>query len=138
MANDSEILIKNVEAQLKRLLDQLSDLEEMKENMDALEYDEEMGNTLEQVELFESSLKKMDTGALVSVAAKAQMAIQEAIRSSRGDQSTMSSQLFADMDAKAREATAKASKAQQDKALASNFVSTASGEMVIKDDKVGR
>jgi TATA-box binding protein (TBP) (component of TFIID and TFIIIB) len=134
MANDSEILIKNVEAQLKRLLDQLSDLEEMKEEMDASEYDEEMGNTLEQVELFESSLKKMDTGALVSVAAKAQMAIQEAIRSSR-DQS---SQLFADMDAKAREATAKASKAQQDKALASNFVSTASGEMVMKDDKVGR
>ena len=103
--------------------------------MDASEYDEEMGNTLEQVELFESSLKKMDTGALVSVAAKAQMAIQEAIRSSRGDQS---SQLFADMDAKAREATAEASKAQQDKALASNFVSTASGEMVIKDDKIGR
>ena len=78
----------------------------------------------------------MDTGALVSVAAKAQMVIQEAIRSSRGDH--QSSQLFADMDAKAREATAKASKAQQDKALASNFVSTASGEMVIKDDKVGR
>ena len=49
MANDSEILIKNVEAQLKRLLDQLSDLEEMKEDMDASEYDEEMGNTLEQV-----------------------------------------------------------------------------------------
>jgi hypothetical protein len=122
-AKESERLVKNVQDQLKRLIQQLTDLEELKEELDEDEYAAEKAATLEQITEFEASLGKMTAsgqGALVSVAAGAQLAIQAIIKAQRDGNAT---KLFTDMDAAAKAASASAAKVQTDATLASNFVS---------------
>ncbi|XP_002158224.1 protein LZIC [Hydra vulgaris] len=78
---ETEKLHHKLEAQLDRLVNQLSDLEECKEDMDKNEYEETKQDTLEQLREFEISLKKMIEGniTLVDEFNGIQIAIQAAI-----------------------------------------------------------
>ncbi|KAN0038837.1 hypothetical protein ACTA71_001029 [Dictyostelium dimigraforme] len=71
----------NIEEQLNRLLTQLQDIEELKEDISQEEYDETKKDTLEQMKEFEQSLKKMMSGdmTLVSELGGVQLAIQAAV-----------------------------------------------------------
>ncbi|KYR00391.1 leucine zipper and ICAT like protein [Tieghemostelium lacteum] len=71
----------NIEEQLNRLLSQLQDLEELKEEISEEEYNESKKDTLEQMKEFEQSLKKMMSGdmTLVSELGSVQLAIQAAV-----------------------------------------------------------
>ena len=55
-------LRSNMEAQRDRLLDQLADLEECKDDLEQAEYDEQRKETLEQLKEFEADLTKMAAG----------------------------------------------------------------------------
>ena len=72
----------NIEDQLNRLLTQLSDLEEMRDELDADEYEATRKETYEQLKEFELSLEKILKGniTLVSEIGSVQLRIQEAIR----------------------------------------------------------
>ena len=72
----------NIEDQLNRLLTQLSDLEEMKDELDNEEYEQTRQDTMEQLKDFEQSLQKILEGniTLVSEIGNTQIRIQEAIR----------------------------------------------------------
>jgi hypothetical protein len=80
-------LKKNIEGQLARLMTQLSDLEEMKEDMEPEEYDSERQATLDQLQEFEKSLEKMLEGNISLVdeigamQLKIQIATKEAVQS---------------------------------------------------------
>ena len=77
-------LRKNVESQLERLLTQLSDLEDMKAELDEGEYESTRNETIQQMKEFEETLDKLMKGdmTLVSSIGSVQLAIQAAIRSS--------------------------------------------------------
>ena len=62
MSAQTDALRKNLNVQLDRLLEQLTDLDQMKEEMDADEYKEARQNTVEQLEDFGKSLEKMKSG----------------------------------------------------------------------------
>ena len=55
-------LRENMEAQRDRLLDQLTDLEELKDELEPEEYEESKKDTIEQLKEFEASLQKMTKG----------------------------------------------------------------------------
>ena len=62
MAGQTDVLRKNLHAQLDRLLDQLADLDQTKDEMDAEEYKEARQDTVDQLEDFGKSLEKMKSG----------------------------------------------------------------------------
>ncbi|KYO31498.1 protein LZIC isoform B [Alligator mississippiensis] len=74
-------LKQNLEEQLDRLMQQLQDLEECREELDADEYEETKKETLEQLSEFNESLKKIMSGnmTLVDELSGMQLAIQAAI-----------------------------------------------------------
>jgi hypothetical protein len=55
-------LIKNVELQLTRLLTQLQDCEDLKEDLDPEEYETTRQETLQQLKEFQTSLNSMIRG----------------------------------------------------------------------------
>lgn len=57
-----EALRANVEAQLERLISQLQDLEELRDELDAEEYESTKKETKEQLVEFQESLEKMAAG----------------------------------------------------------------------------
>ena len=77
-------LRKNMEAQRDRLLDQLTDIEEMKEELDVDEYEATKKDTLDQLKEFETSLAKMVAGdmTLQSELEATRMAVRAAISES--------------------------------------------------------
>ncbi|KAI1309397.1 Protein LZIC [Halotydeus destructor] len=79
--DETNQLRSNLEDQLDRLVAQLSDLEECKNDMDADEYEESKKETLEQVEEFSKSLEKLSKGnlTLIDSVNSMQLAIQAAI-----------------------------------------------------------
>lgn len=74
-------LRQNMEEQLDRLMQQLADLEECREDLDDDEYEETKKETLEQLSEFNDSLKKIMSGdmTLVDELSGMQLAIQAAI-----------------------------------------------------------
>ncbi|EGC30735.1 hypothetical protein DICPUDRAFT_157489 [Dictyostelium purpureum] len=74
-------LKNNIEEQLNRLLAQLEDIEELKDDISQEEYDETKEDTLNQMKEFEQSLKKMMSGdmTLVSELGSLQLALQATI-----------------------------------------------------------
>lgn len=74
-------LKQNLEEQLDRLMQQLQDLEECRDDLDAEEYEETKKETLEQLSEFNDSLKKIMSGnmTLVDDLSGMQLAIQAAI-----------------------------------------------------------
>lgn len=74
-------LRQNMEEQLDRLMQQLADLEECREDLDDEEYEETKKETLEQLNEFNDSLKKIMSGdmTLVDELSGMQLAIQAAI-----------------------------------------------------------
>ncbi|XP_066251138.1 protein LZIC-like [Euwallacea similis] len=78
---ETEKLKQNVENQLDRLLEQLSDLESCKDSLDSLEYDETKEETMEQLKELNESLTKLVNGniSLVSSLGAIQLATQAAI-----------------------------------------------------------
>lgn len=75
-------LRSNIEDHLNRLLTQLSDLEEMKDDLDDDEYEQTRKETMDQLQEFEVSLQKILEGniTLVSDIGSVQLRIQDAIR----------------------------------------------------------
>lgn len=55
-------LRKNIQDQLNRLVSQLEDLENEKEGLDAEEYEEMRGETLQEMKVFETQMEKMLSG----------------------------------------------------------------------------
>lgn len=62
MSAQTDVLRKNLHAQLDRLLDQLADLDQIKGEMDVNEYNEARQDTVDQLEDFGKSLEKMKSG----------------------------------------------------------------------------
>jgi hypothetical protein len=82
-SGETNKLKANVEDQLNRLLTQLQDLEDMREDLDDDEYESTKEETLEQMKEFEISLNNMVSGnlSLVSEIGNVQLKIQSAIKS---------------------------------------------------------
>lgn len=59
---EADALCNNLHAQLDRLLEQLTDLDQIKADMDTDEYNEARQDTVDQLEAFSKSLEKMKTG----------------------------------------------------------------------------
>eukprot|EP00009_Paramoeba_aestuarina_P005146 CAMPEP_0201521082 /NCGR_PEP_ID=MMETSP0161_2-20130828/14063_1 /ASSEMBLY_ACC=CAM_ASM_000251 /TAXON_ID=180227 /ORGANISM="Neoparamoeba aestuarina, Strain SoJaBio B1-5/56/2" /LENGTH=191 /DNA_ID=CAMNT_0047919649 /DNA_START=63 /DNA_END=638 /DNA_ORIENTATION=+ len=80
-SQENNQLKDNIESQLNRLLQQLRDLEELKEDLDEEEYEEQRQMTMEQLREFQTALKKMMSGdmTLVNELGAVQLAIQAAI-----------------------------------------------------------
>jgi len=78
---ETEKLKQNLNDQLERLVQQLQDLEECKEDLDEDEYEETKKETLDQLQEFKGSLGKMAAGdvTLVDHVNAMQLAIQAAI-----------------------------------------------------------
>jgi len=74
-------LVQNMEEQLDRLMQQLSDLEECKDDLEQEEYDETKNETVEQLKEFQENLAKMLKGdiSLVDELNAMQLAIQATI-----------------------------------------------------------
>ena len=62
MAAQTDVLKNNLHAQLDRLLEQLTDLDQTKDDMEADEYKEARQDTVDQLEDFSKSLEKMKSG----------------------------------------------------------------------------
>ncbi|XP_041479933.1 protein LZIC-like [Lytechinus pictus] len=79
--SETEALKQNLEEQLDRLVLQLGDLEESKDDLDEDEYEETKQETMEQLEEFSKSLEKLGSGnmSLVDDLNSMQLAIQAAI-----------------------------------------------------------
>ncbi|XP_071946224.1 protein LZIC-like [Antedon mediterranea] len=79
--SETDRLQQNLEEQLDRLMAQLQDLEECKDDLDEDEYEETKQETLEQLKEFKESLTKMAEGnmTLVDNINGIQLAIQAAI-----------------------------------------------------------
>ncbi|XP_077168308.1 protein LZIC [Paroedura picta] len=79
--SETSKLKQNLEEQLDRLMQQLQDLEECRDELDADEYEETKKETLEQLSEFNDSLKKIMSGnmTLVDELSGMQLAIQAAI-----------------------------------------------------------
>ena len=84
MSKESTLLKENVQAQLARLLDQMSDLEELAGELDEDEIEEMRAETIEEMKQFEATLAKMmsSNDQLVDDLSRHRTAIQEAIRGS--------------------------------------------------------
>ncbi|KAM4646554.1 protein LZIC isoform 1-T4 [Amazona ochrocephala] len=80
-ATETSKLKQNLEEQLDRLMQQLQDLDECREELDADEYEETKKETLEQLSEINDSLKKIMSGdmTLVDELSGMQLAIQAAI-----------------------------------------------------------
>jgi len=80
---ETEKLRSNVEDQLNRLLSQLEDLEELKDELDEAEYNDTKKDTIAQLKQFDTQLKKMMQGnmGLVTELSSYQLAIQAAVSS---------------------------------------------------------
>ena len=78
---ETSALIKNLEEQLCRLMQQLEDLDECKDDLENEEYEETRAETIEQLSEFNESLTKMKEGnlSLVNHVNRLQLAIQAAI-----------------------------------------------------------
>mmetsp|Transcript_1520 Transcript_1520/g.5384 ORF Transcript_1520/g.5384 Transcript_1520/m.5384 type:complete len:210 (-) Transcript_1520:107-736(-) len=78
---ETEELIKNVEAQLNRLLTQLEDCEQLREMLDDDEYEETKAETIDQLKEFQTTLNRMVSGdsTLVDKLGGVQLAIQAAV-----------------------------------------------------------
>merc|ERR1712137_643402 len=78
---ETEKLIVNSRAQLSRLLTQLQDCEDLKEDLDPEEYEETRQDTLQQLREFQNTLTRMTSGdnTLVSQFGSVQLAIQAAV-----------------------------------------------------------
>ncbi|XP_023724189.1 protein LZIC [Cryptotermes secundus] len=78
---ETEKLRQNLEGQLDRLVQQLADLEECKDDIDPSEYEETKSETMEQLQEFNESLSKMISGdmTLVDQLGSMQLATQAAI-----------------------------------------------------------
>ena len=63
-AKETDKLKQNVQDQLQRLLQQLSDLKEEKDSFDPAEFAEMEKDTLDQLRDFQESLKRMTEGNL--------------------------------------------------------------------------
>ncbi|CAF3777570.1 unnamed protein product [Rotaria magnacalcarata] len=83
MSAKTDTLRKNLDAQLERLIDQLADLEQLKDEMDENEYKEARQDTIDQLEEFNKSLEKMKSGdgglSLLDDVQRIQNAIKSAI-----------------------------------------------------------
>ncbi|XP_023649409.1 protein LZIC [Brienomyrus brachyistius] len=79
--SETSKLKQNMEEQLDRLMQQLQDLEECREELDPEEYEETKRETLEQLSEFHDSLEKILSGnmTLVDELGGMQLAIQAAI-----------------------------------------------------------
>ncbi|XP_070615424.1 protein LZIC [Erythrolamprus reginae] len=79
--SETSKLKQNLEEQLDRLMQQLQDLEECRDELDVSEYEETKKETLEQLSEFNDSLKKIISGnmTLVDELGGMQLAIQAAI-----------------------------------------------------------
>ncbi|XP_062505314.1 protein LZIC-like isoform X1 [Corticium candelabrum] len=79
--SETEKLKHNLEEQLDRLVAQLSDLDEAKDEMNGEEYEETKSETLEQLKEFNESLSHLAAGnvTLVDELSRMQLAIQAAI-----------------------------------------------------------
>ncbi|XP_072174462.1 protein LZIC-like [Diadema setosum] len=79
--SETEALKQNLEEQLERLVAQLADLEEAREDLDDDEYEETKQDTIEQLEDFKKTLEKLMKGnmSLVDELNGMQLAIQAAI-----------------------------------------------------------
>ncbi|XP_030838202.1 protein LZIC [Strongylocentrotus purpuratus] len=79
--SETEVLKQNLQEQLDRLVNQLCDLEEVREDLDDDEYEETKRDTMEQLEEFNNSLEKIMKGnmSLVDQLSGIQLAIQAAI-----------------------------------------------------------
>jgi len=64
MATETEQLKRNAEDQISRLITQLSDLEELREELDDDEYAETKAETLQQLQEFKASVDKMTSGSM--------------------------------------------------------------------------
>jgi len=64
MSDGNDTLRKNLLDQQERLFQQLADLEEIKEEMDSVEFEESKSETLEQIADIAASLEKMVAGNL--------------------------------------------------------------------------
>ncbi|CAF0741841.1 unnamed protein product [Adineta steineri] len=62
MSAQTDVLRNNLHAQLDRLLEQLTDLDQTKDDMDVDEYNEARQDTVDQLEDFSKSLEKMKSG----------------------------------------------------------------------------
>lgn len=78
---ESERLKTNCDAQLSRLLTQLSDLEGMRGDMDADEFEAARADTVQQMEEFQKTLDKLVAGdvSLVSALGSMRLAVRQAI-----------------------------------------------------------
>ena len=83
--SETKKLKSQLQSQLERLLDQLQDLENSKDELDEEEYSDMREDTLEQVEEFQASLTKLSSGdlGLVDSISAMQLAIQGAISQAR-------------------------------------------------------
>ncbi|XP_029196650.2 protein LZIC-like isoform X1 [Acropora millepora] len=79
--SETQKLKQNLEEQLDRLVAQLADLEECKEDLDDDEYEETKSETVEQLKEFKGTLDKFAAGnvTLVDEISSMQLAIQAAI-----------------------------------------------------------
>ncbi|VDH93720.1 Hypothetical predicted protein, partial [Mytilus galloprovincialis] len=80
-AQENTKLRQNLEEQLDRLVQQLADLEECREDLEDEEYEETKNETIDQLKEFKDSLDKMTKGnvSLVDELNGMQLAIQAAI-----------------------------------------------------------
>eukprot|EP01147_Barroeca_monosierra_P010101 gene10101-2268_t len=78
---ETDTLKRNLQEQLDRLMVQLRDLEELREDLDNDEYEETKQETIDQLKEFQESLSKMTQGnmSLVDEIGAMQLAIQAAV-----------------------------------------------------------
>lgn len=78
---ENKKLKQNMESQLERLVQQLADLEESREEFEAEEYEETKQETMDQLREFQTSLGRLVSGdlSLVNDLAAIQLATQAAI-----------------------------------------------------------
>ena len=83
---ETKKLLQNVNEQVNRLMQQLADLEESRDDFEEEEYQEEKEETIKQLKEFQDTLSKVRQGdeegefTLVDQISKAQLAIQAAVR----------------------------------------------------------
>jgi len=79
--SESNVLKNNLQGQIDRLVQQLADIEESKDDLEEDEYQELKKETVEQLNEVTESLKKMDSGdvSLINDINAMQLAIQTAI-----------------------------------------------------------
>ncbi|XP_063227672.1 protein LZIC-like [Bacillus rossius redtenbacheri] len=78
---ETEKLIENMKSQLERLVQQLADLEECKDDLDEAEYEETKQDTLDQLQEFNNTMSRMMSGdmTLIDHLGSVQLATQAAI-----------------------------------------------------------